>query len=283
MAITRFRPEIWAAQLLVSLKKNLVLAQPGVVNRNYEGEIKNAGDTVRITSISRPTIGDYVANSTVITPEELTDAQRQLVIDQAKFFAFKIDDVDAAQAAGSVMPEAMTEAAYGLRDKVDSHLASFYTTVPSANALGTVAVTTGAPTDAYDKVLVPLKVKLDEANVPTGGRYVAVPSWFHGRLLLDGRFIKANESGDTSALRNGEVGAAAGFTILVSNNMPLVTGDDYAIMAGTSAAISFAEQVNQVEAYRDPTSFADVMRGLHLWGAKVVRPEGLASAIASQT
>src|SRR5690349_13358556 len=98
MAITRFRPEIWSAELLVALRKSLVFAQPGVVNRDYEGEISAAGDTVRITSISDPTIGTYTPNSTSITPEELTDAQRTLVIDQAKYFAFYVDDIDARQA-----------------------------------------------------------------------------------------------------------------------------------------------------------------------------------------
>ena len=125
MSITRFRPEVWSAQLLVALRKALVFAQANVVNRDYEGEITAAGDTVRITSISDPTIGTYVPNSTVITPEELTDAQRTLVIDQAKYFAFKVDDIDARQARGNVMPEAMNRAAYKLRDVVDQYIAGF--------------------------------------------------------------------------------------------------------------------------------------------------------------
>lgn len=283
MAINAFKPQIWSAELLVALRKSLVLAQPGVVNRDYEGEIQAAGDTVRITSIGDPTIGTYSPNSTTITPEQLTDAQRTLTIDQAKYFAFQVDDVDARQASGNVMPEAMSRAAYKLRDVVDQTIASFYTSVNAASALGTIAVPAGTPTAAYDSILVPLKVKLDEASVPTEGRWVAVAPWLHGRLLLDSRFIKVNESGTDTGLRNGMVGRAAGFDVLVSNNMPLVTGDDYATLAGTSAAISYAEQINNVEAYRSQASFADVVRGLHLWGAKVIRPEALASAIASQT
>lgn len=283
MAIIRFRPEIWSANLLVALRKALVFAGPGIVNRDYEGEIAEAGDTVRITSISDPTIGTYVPNQTTITPEELTDAQRTLIVDQAKYFAFKVDDVDARQARGNVIPEAISRAAYKLADVVDQYVAGLYTGVATANALGTISVTAGTPTDAYDKVLVPLKVKLDEANVPTADRYVVVPPWLHGRLLLDGRFIKLNESGDGQALRNGMVGRAAGFDILVSNNCINVTGDDYIVQAGTPMAISFAEQINKTEAYRPEGGFSDAIKGLALYGAKLVRPEAIATAAASQT
>jgi hypothetical protein len=283
MAITRFRPIIWSAHLLTTLKKTMVYGAPDVVNRDYEGEISASGDTVKITSISRPTIGTYVPNVTVITPEQLTDAQRSLVIDQSKFFAFEVDDVDARQAKGNVMPEAMNEAAYALADVADQFLASLYTGVAASNNLGTIAVTAATPTDAYDKILVPLKVTLDNANVPTTGRYVVVPPWFHGRLLLDSRFIKYNESGTTEGLRNGMVGEAAGFSIRLSNNAPNPTGDDYVVQAGTPMAISYAEQINKTEAYRPQSSFADAVKGLHLYGGKLVRPEAIAVATASMT
>lgn len=287
MAIDRFIPEIWAAQLLTALEKNLVFAQPGIVNRDYEGEISQSGDTVRITSISDPTIGNYVPNTTVITPENLTDAQRTLVIDQSKYFAFEVDDVEKRQAKGDVMPEAMRRAAYKLRDIVDQYIAAFYTQVPTANRVNSgsaVAVTAADPTSVYDDVLVPLSVKLDEANVPSEGRWVVLPPWMHGRALSDDRFIRADASGTTSGLRNAVVGSAAGFDVLKSNNVPLVTGDDYAVLAGGgNMAISYAEQINKVEAYRPESSFSDAVKGLHLWGAKVIRPEGLAYALASQT
>ena len=112
-----FIPEIWSAKILGSLKKNLVYAQDGVVNRDYEGEIANQGDTVRIRSVSRPTISSYTKNAT-LTYETLTDAQRSLLIDQAKSFSFVVDDIDEAQASGA-LDEATTEAAYGLRDTAD--------------------------------------------------------------------------------------------------------------------------------------------------------------------
>jgi N4-gp56 family major capsid protein len=287
VAIIRFRPEIWSARLLVALRKALVYAGPEIVNRDYEGEIREAGDTVRITSISRPTIGTYVPNSTVITPEELTDAQRTLVVDQAKYWAFKVDDVDARQARGNVMTQGMSEAAYGLADVVDQYVASLYTGVQAANVVTSVTIDTTNPTSwdaeaakAYNDILVPLKVKLDEANVPSMGRYVVIPPWLHGVLLRDPRFIDASQSADPSALRNGQVGRAAGFAILMSNNVPVPTANNYIVTAGTNAAISFAEQINKTEAYRPESSFSDAVKGLALYGAKLIRPDSLAYATA---
>ena len=280
MTITNFIPEIWSAQLLESLKKALIYAQAPIVNRYYEGEIAAKGDTVRITSISRPTVGTYTPG-TPLTREQLTDAQRTLVIDQAKYFDFEVDDIDARQAAGGVMDAAATEAAFALADVADQYVAGYYTGVVSANALGTVAVTTG---DLAYSTLVNLGTKLDEADVPTVGRWVVIPPWYHALLRLNTNFINAEKSGDGGrALRNGEIGEAAGFTILKSNNVPLVTGDDYAVMAGYPGAISYAEQISKTEPYRPEDAFSDALKGLHVYGAKLVRPDGIATVVASKT
>ena len=280
-SVDTFIPEIWSKKLLSSLKKALVYAAPGVVNRDYEGEISEAGDTVHINSISRPTVATYTAGSTTITPEQLTTAQRSLIVDQAKFFAFEVDDVDARQAAGNVIPEAMMEAAYALGDVADQYVEGLYADIATANEMGTVAVTTGAL--AYS-TLVDLKVLLDEANVPTEGRWCIVPPWYHGLLLDDNKFVDASASADGGdALRNGMVGRAAGFDIKVSNNAPLITGDDYRCVAGHPMALSYAEQINKTEAYRPESSFSDAVKGLHLYGAKLVRPSAAASVVASKT
>lgn len=282
MSVDTFKPEVWSAVLLSSLKKSLVYG--GLANHDYEGEIREAGDTVTVNSISRPTIGTYVPNSTVITPEVLTTAQRKLVIDQSKFFAFGVDDVDARQAKSSLLPEALTEAGYGLADVADQFVAGLYTGVASANALGTVSVTTGTPTDAYDKVLIPLKIALDNANVPDENRWVVVPPWFHGRLLLDLRFIDASKTGDAvGASIRGYIGEAAGFRVYKSNNTPFPGGDDNMVIAGTNMAISYAGQINKTEAYRPQSSFEDAVKGLQLYGAKLMRPDGIATCQASQT
>jgi N4-gp56 family major capsid protein len=280
VAITRFRPEIWSARLMVALKTRLVYAQPGVVNRDYEGEISDAGDTVRITSISDPTIGTYTANSTTITPEELTDAQRTLTVDQSKYFAFKVDDIDARQAKGNVMPEAMNRAAYQLARVADSYVAGLYTQTAAANQLGTVSVTTAAL--AYTQIRL-LKLRMDEADIPEEGRYLIAPPWFYSLLLEDNRFLDASASGSTEPLRNGFIGRTLGFNLAQSNAAPNVTGDDFVVQAGVPQAISYAEQINKTEAYRPESSFSDAVKGLHLYGAKVIRPDHLATLVASKT
>jgi N4-gp56 family major capsid protein len=282
MSIQRFKPEIWSANLLVALRKALVYGGPMVVNHDYEGEIAEAGDTVRITSISRPTIGNYVPNSTTITPEQIQDAQRTLVVDQSKYFAFSVDDVDARQAKGNVLPQAADEAAYALADVIDQYLASLYTGVPTANTVGTsgapIGLTGGTSRFVYNQVLVPLRTRLTKANVPTQGRYAIIDSDSYGQLLQDDRFVKVNESGTSDALRNGFVGRAAGFDIYESNNTPNPTGTVRVVQAGTNAAISMAEQINKTEAYRPQSAFSDAIKGLALYGAKLLRPDNLAIA-----
>lgn len=279
MSIQRFRPEIWSARLLVALRQNLVYS--AFINRDYEGEIADAGDTVRITSIGRPTISNYVPNSTTITPEQVNDSQRTLVVDQSKYFAFAVDDVDARQAKGNVIPQAMDEAAFALANTVDLYLASFYTSIHTANQVGAVSITasTGA-NDMYDKVLVPLKVRLDQANVATQGRTVAISPLAHSLLLRDTRFVANAANNISSALVTGMVGQAAGFDIVVSNQTP-TTGSDSVVIAGNNRALTFAEQINKVEAYRPQSSFSDAVKGLALYGAKVVRPDSLASALVT--
>ncbi|MEM9609935.1 MAG: P22 coat protein - protein 5 domain protein [Actinomycetota bacterium] len=280
MAVTTFKPEIWAQLLLATLDKALVYGQAGVVNRDYEGEISQQGDTVRIGAVDDPTIGDYTGAA--IVPEDLTTTEQTMPIDQAKFFAFKLDDVDRAQvaSAGGLMQESMRRAAFGLRDVADQYIASLYTGVAAGNTLGTVAVTTG---DIAYGVLRDLGVLLDEADVPMEGRYVVVPPWFHGLLLDVDRFVRADAYGSTRPIRNGEVGEALGFRVLKSNNTPNPAGDDNVVQAGYSGAISYAEQIVDTEAFRSQDFFADVVRGLHVYGAKLTRPTGIATCVASQT
>lgn len=280
MSILNFRPEIWSANLLVATRKNLIFGN--CINRDYEGEISAAGDTVRITSIGRPTISTYTPNVTKITPEQVNDSQRTLVVDQSKMFAFAVDDVDARQAKGNVIPQSMNEAAYGFADVIDQYIAnSMYTGIQAANQAGSITVAANTPSDFYDKVLVPLKIKLDLANVPTEGRWINVRPEAHGALLRDARFVKVNESGTSEGLRNGHVGRAAGFDIMVTNNAPNTSGSEYVTIAGTNAAYTFAEQINKVEAYRPQDSFSDAVKGLVLYGGKLVRPDFLASALVT--
>lgn len=214
MAISKFIPEVWSAALLSALDKSLVFG--GLANRNYEGDISEFGDTVHITNIADPTIAPYTRNTNLSDPEALTDAEQLLVIDKANSFNFQVDDIDKAQVRnnGALMGEATQRAGFGLRDQADQFLAAKIAGA-AGTALGVVDGTTAS--NVYDTLLVPASVALDEANVPEEMRWIVLAPAAYGKLQLDNRFIKANESG-TDALHNGRVGDAAGFRIYKSNN-----------------------------------------------------------------
>ena len=126
-------------------------------------------------------------------------------------------------------------------------------------------------------------MKLDEASVPLEGRWVIVPPWYHGLLLTENKFVGSGSLPADQRLRNGQVGEAAGFAVLKSNNSVNVTGNDWSVMAGHPSAITYAESINDVEAYRPESSFADAIKGLHLYGAKLVRTNAIATTVASIT
>lgn len=242
MSLT-FIPTVWAARLLTALEKSLVYGQANVCNRDYEGEIQKAGNTVKIASVSDVSIGDYTKDTDMGDPETLTDTDQTLLIDQSKYFHFYIDSVDRAQQNVNVLDEAMRRSAWGLHEKADTYLAGIMdVAVPGGNKIGSTT-TPKVPTkdDAYE-YLVDLGVLLDEGNVPTSGRFVIVPAWFHGLLLKDDRFVRSGTTSGDTRLANGEVGEAAGFTILKSNNVPNTTGAKYKIIAGHPQATSYAEQ-----------------------------------------
>lgn len=279
-----FLPTVWAARLLVALEKALVYGQANVSNRDYEGEIREAGNTVKIGSIGDVSIGNYVKNTDISDPEVLTDEEQSLLIDNAKYFNFYVDSVDRAQANANIMDEAMRRSAWSLRAAADAYLATtMEAAVPGGNKIGSVG-TPIVPTkdDAYE-YLVDLGVLLDEGNVPTDGRFVVVPAWFHGLLLKDDRFVRSGTFRGDVRLANGEVGEAAGFRILKSNNVPNDAGTKYKIIAGHAMATAFAEQVLDVQTYKPEKRFGDAVKGLHVYGAKVVRPASLAMIIASKT
>jgi hypothetical protein len=286
MAINSFIPTVWTAKLLQTLEKSLVYGQAGVVNRDYEGEISDAGDTVRINSLGPVSVGSYTKNSTISAAEVLNDASQVLTIEYADYFNFKVDDIDKAQQRPKVMGQAMSNAAYALADAADQIIAGLmWQSVPTASTQGTTsaAVTLGYGTGETSPyvALITAGQNLDEHNVPRAGRFALVPPWFHAYLMLDPRFVATGApAADTRAV-NGFMGRAAGFDIAVSNNCPNVTGAFYKIVCGTNMATSFAEQIAQVEAYRPQDSFSDALKGLHLYGCKVVYPEALALIIAT--
>jgi len=280
LSIANFKPDIWSALLLDALRNSLVYAQPQLVNSDYEGEIQNYGQSVHITTIGDPTISDYDAN-TPLNYEDIETAGVDLIIDRKKFFAFKLDDVDKAQARVNPMTKMAQNSAYKLRDAADTYVANLYTGVASSNTVGSTGApvnTFTTPTDAYNKVLIPLRTRLNRASVPTEGRYVVITPELEGSLLQDDRFVKVDASGSSEGLRNGMIGRAAGFDILMSNNAPNPTADTQVIQAGYPGAITYADQILETEALRLETTIADAVRGLHVYGAKLVRPTGIAVA-----
>lgn len=279
MAITNFVPDLWTAKILVALRKKAVAG--GLVNRDYEGEIRRMGDSVKITSINDVTIGDYTVH-TDIDWEEIDDATRSLLIDRAKYFAFELDDIERAQSVngGAVMNQAIDNATYQLRDVLDAHILSTMATgvQGTANDLGTVAIHTTAK-NLYDS-FVDLAVVLDEDNVPEEGRWAVLKPSLHGRLQKLDEFIKAGDSASPLARLNGFIGEIAGLSLFKSNNMPAVTdaaATGGAVIAGHGIATTLAEQIVSIEAVRRENRFADGVKGLHVYGAKVVRPTALAT------
>ena len=271
MAVTSFIPKLWSARLLAHLDKTLVFAN--LVNRDYEGEISNYGDTVNIGKLGDVTVKTYNKNSTINSPDQLNMTNIQLIIDQADYFNFGIDDVDAAQIRTEIMDKAMSRAAYAMADKVDRYLvAEMAKKIATRNTGGNANAGDKITKDnAYSK-LVDLKVKMDSANVPSAGRYIVVPPEFEGLMLLDQRFAGANSAKSEAALTNGFVGRAAGFDIYISNNCPKTT-NTYTCIASVKDSTTFVQQIVKTEAFRPQDRFNDAVKGLSVYGSKVTTEE----------
>jgi len=179
----------------------------------------------------------------------------------------------------------MDEASYGLRDEMDQFIAGQYTGAAAANLIGTTAApklpnnTAGNAQNVY-KLITDCRKALTKQNVPTEGRWIVVNPDFYGILLNESKFVEADKAGTAQGLRAGQVGNIAGFTVYESNNLEFIEDGDgshdvYKAMFGTNQAITFADQINNVEQYSPEKRFAAAVKGLHLYGAKVVRPQCL--------
>lgn len=293
MSVLNFKPQIWSKVILAALQKKLVYGSQMVVNNDYEGEISGPGNTVHITQFGDPTVSDYTPGGT-LTYQALNDAGETLLIDQAKSFSFAIDDVDRRQAAGDMQAYLETRAAYKLADTADQFIAGLYTGVASGNVLGSTGApltpavyssATSHPADFYVQVLEPLKVILDQNNVPDDDRYIVVPPWAVSLLSQTQAFVAVTDmQGQPSqAFQRGYEGQVSGFHVLKSNNVPQpVAGGAgtgvWAIQAGHPMGITYGEQIAETEALRLQSTFADGVRGLHVYGAKMVRPDTIAVA-----
>lgn len=268
MALTNFIPQLWSGALLAHLDKAHVVAN--LVNRNYEGEIRQYGDTVKISQIGDITVNDYVENTDINDPEELSVTQKVLTIDKQKYFNFQIDDVDAAQNRTSLMDAAMQRAAYALADATEKIILTAIDTDATNKLLPAAALD---ETNVY-KEIVKMKVAMDKANVPSQGRWLVVSPDTHALLLQDQRFVATGGTMAEETLRNGFIGRILGFDVYLSNNISALTNGNAAI-AGVNMAVTFAEQIVETEAYRMEKRFADSVKGLNIFGVKVIYPECL--------
>jgi hypothetical protein len=269
MAYDNFVPEIWSQTILKSFNKNSVIA--GLVNRDYEGEIKKSGDVVHIRSYGNVTVRNYTRD-TAITYETLTDPKQMLTINQQRYFAFRVDDLDMAQADIPVIEGYTQQAAIAGRDVGDAYLYQHYLDIPVANIIGgastTIAIT---KTNIYDNITL-MAEALDAQNVPQEDRVLIVNPRFKRLLLQSDAFTRATGMGD-QAIQNGFLGNVAGFKIYVSTNVPTLAGGVVPILAFQKDFITLASQVSNVENVRPTDMFANAVRGLYLFGSKAVRPE----------
>ena len=268
MALTNFIPQLWSGALLAHLDKAHVVAN--LVNRNYEGMIRQAGDTVIINQLGDITVKDYVENTDVAAPEDLSTTKKTLTIDKQKYFNFQIDDVEKAQGAGNLMDAAMQRAAYALADETEKIILTAIDT-DATNKLEPVAALD--ETNIY-KELVKVKVAMDKKNVPSQGRWLVVSPDTHALLLQDTRFVATGGSMAEETLRNGFIGRVLGFEVYLSNNLSTLTNGNAAI-AGVNMAVTFAEQIVETEAYRMEKRFSDAVKGLNVFGVKVIYPDCL--------
>lgn len=283
MAISNFIPTVWSARVNRGLEEQYVYGN--IVNRNYEGDIRAYGSTVKINGIGAITVDDYVPNTTVITPEILTDSTQSLVIDQAKYFAFYVDDVDNAQSNPKLMDEAVRKASRGLAAAADTFISSTVAAAVQAGTVNQLNAGAIAYTDVL-KVFANTAELLNEDNASQDGRFIVVPAWFESLMIHAGIETATDNTG---ILSNGFVGRFMGFEVYRSNSTPTVgatpafgTEGDSVIIAGTREGFTFAEQLMRLEAYRPESSFADAVKGLHLYGGKIVNGNALVGITASK-
>ena len=243
-----FVPEIWGSKLNAGLEKSCVMLQ--CVNRNWEGDIANQGDTVNIITPGNVTISSLDSN---VTYTEIAPTNTSLVIDQQKVFAFKIKDI------------------YLLGKHVD---------VPSTNTIGGTSTVTLSASNIYSQ-FVELAKMLKNTSATLNGQkpWVVINPDIEAILLQSTQFTSSYQIADET-LRNGSIGRIAGMDVLVTPNLT-ATDSKITVLAGTNDAITYASQLAKIEVLRDPNSFSDLVRGLYLYGAKTVNADALAKLVCS--
>lgn len=272
-----FIPEIWSKKLVNMLDKNCVMLQ--CVNRNWEGEIASQGDTVKI--ISPAAVSVSTLSSSDISYSELEPTSKDLVIDQQKFFAFKINDVAKVQANTNILEAHLESARKAIEEVQDAYLLGQHTNVPEGNTIGSTSSPITLNKSTIYGYFVELAMALKNSNAVSNGQrpWVVINPLVESYLLQSSEFIGAHKVADET-LREGAIGRIAGMDVLVSTNLTPASNLLY-VLAGTNEAITFASQLAKIETLRDKDSFSDLVRGLYLYGAKTVVPNALAKMVIS--
>ena len=336
-----FSPVIYSQKVQQAFRKSSVAES--ITNNDYFGEIANFGDTVRIIKEPEITVKAY-SRGTTVTPQDLDDEDFTLVVDQANYFAFKMDDIEEAHSHVNFESMASDRAGYRLRDQYDQEVLGYLsgfkqsalnTVADTTNdtVSGTKAVSTAGSNELLSSMTlskgsfgnittssagdhsIPLAVRMPGATavatatatplqviarmarllnvqqVDTAGRFLVVDPVFMELLSDEDSRLLNNDTADKGGLVNGiSIGNLHGFDVYVSSNLPSVgTGSATSgsanqnsnfgvLVAGHSSAVATASQINKVESYRDPESFADIVRGMQMYGRKILRPEGIVTA-----
>ncbi len=266
MAITNFIPTVWSENLYQALDKQYIAVAN--CNREFEGDIREKGNVVKICGIGDISVSDYLKGSNMTAPEALSDTVRELHINQAKYFNFQIDDIDRTQATPQLMALAMKNAASALANAADRYVYNLY---DQAGLTKDITIDNG---DEVINHLIDARTHLMEKNVSDPKDIIIEVSPAVASLIMKAKINLASDNTDT--LENGCIGNVGGCKVFVSNNIVQEEDEDGMIhncIVRTKRAIAFAEQLSEIEAYRPELRFADAVKGLHLYGAKVVYPE----------
>jgi len=263
MSIANFIPELWNETLVSELEKIHVFGR--VCRCKIDAPITRKGDTVHITGIGDIDFFTYTGQAMPL--QTLDDTGLTMVIDQAVGFNFMLDDVDAFQANGDIMREAVKKAAYKRKDIADRYLRD----VLQAGAGLTTTTVSSMTTTLIISNIAEMGLALDEENVAQEDQWIVIPMWANTKLLLAGIVHAQDLKGNI----NGFVTNQLGMDMYRSNNIAKDSSGYSAPIAGSYGAAAYAEQIIKTEAYRPEQFMADAIKGLHVYGSKVVKPNEL--------
>lgn len=285
-----FIPEIWSGKLIENFYDATVLS--AISNTDYEGEIRNMGDTVNIRTTPEITIKTYVKGQT-LSVENPDKAKLQLVIDKGEYFACVEDDVDQVQSDIALMDQWSKDASERMKIKIDDRvLTDLLPDVSASNKgatagrisgdinLGVAGTPVAVTSSNVIDTIINMGTVLDEANAPEQDRFMVIPAKMAG-YIKQSDLKDASITGDgSSPLRNGRLGMIDRFTLYVSHNL-YKNGSEFSVIGGHKMGFTFASQMTNMETIRSETTFGNIIRGLQVYGYKVVKPEALATAIVT--